>query len=416
MRHRDAGALERLRRLAVVVARRPVDELEDVLRDAEVRQHRADHPLDRRERAEAVEDRRRDEAEHPRVDAHRHLRRMARAREDVEHLADPVRRRIGQVEALAVESLLVREVVERVGDEVDRHDVDAAALDADRRHPRRQRAPELLQRLEEIVRPVDLVDVAGLRVADDEAGPVDPERHLAVLADDAFGIVLGPEIRMVEVLGLLEHVLAEHAVVEPGGGDRAHVVEAAGADGRGECDGVARALDVRALLLLRARREIVDRGQMEDVLHASLELAEVRGRHPEVWLREIADDADDLAVGRAPVLRAQLVELRQRALAHEDVDRLAALQQVRDEEATDEPGRAGDEVRHMAPPWEFPAGSAAARGVGSRASTAGMSARFGFRSIISPAPVPRRGAARRVRRAGFSMIALRSALELHVGR
>ncbi len=32
----------------------------------------------------------------------------------------------------------------------------------------------------------------------------------------------------------------------------------------------------------------------------------------------------------------------------------------------------------MAPPWEFPAGSAAARGVGSRASTAGMSARFGF--------------------------------------
>ena len=138
-RHLDAGALERLRRLAVVVARRPVDELEHVARDAEVGQHDPDRALDRRERAEAVEDRRRDEAEHLRVDAHRHLRRVAGVGEDVEHLADPVRLGIGQVEALAVEPLLVREVVERVGDEVHRHDVDAAALDADHRHPRRQR-------------------------------------------------------------------------------------------------------------------------------------------------------------------------------------------------------------------------------------------------------------------------------------
>ena len=37
--------------------------------------------------------RRRDEAEHARVEAHRHLRRMAGAREDVEHLADAPRRR-----------------------------------------------------------------------------------------------------------------------------------------------------------------------------------------------------------------------------------------------------------------------------------------------------------------------------------
>ena len=133
------------------------------------------------------------------------------------------------MEALAVEALLVREIVERVGDEVDRHDVDAPAFDADHRHPRRQRVAQLLQRLEEVVRAVDLVDVAGLRVADDEARPVDPERPLAVLAHDAFGIVLGPEVRMVEVLGLLEHVLAEDAVVEAGGGDRAHVMEAAGA-------------------------------------------------------------------------------------------------------------------------------------------------------------------------------------------
>ena len=49
-RHLDAGALERLRGFAVVVARRPVDELEHVARDAEVGQHDADRALDRRER------------------------------------------------------------------------------------------------------------------------------------------------------------------------------------------------------------------------------------------------------------------------------------------------------------------------------------------------------------------------------
>ena len=79
-----------------------------------------------------------------RVDPHRHLRRVRGLGEDVQHFADAMRLGIGQVEALAVEALLVREVVERVGDEIDRHDVDAPALDADRRHPRRQDLAHLL--------------------------------------------------------------------------------------------------------------------------------------------------------------------------------------------------------------------------------------------------------------------------------
>ena len=67
-------------------------------------------------------------------------------------------------------------------------------------------------------------------------------------------IVLGLEIRMVEILGLVEHVLAKDAVVEAGGGDRAHVVEAAGADRLRELDRVARAVDVgRAAALRRSR-------------------------------------------------------------------------------------------------------------------------------------------------------------------
>ena len=78
------------------------------------------------------------EREHARIDAHRHLRRMAGMGEDVEHFANAPRLRIGQVERLAVELRLVRDVIHRSGDEVHRHQVDAPAFEAERRHPRRQ--------------------------------------------------------------------------------------------------------------------------------------------------------------------------------------------------------------------------------------------------------------------------------------
>ena len=163
----------------------------------------------------------------------------------------------------------------------------------------------LLQRLEEIVGPVDLVDLAGLGMADDEPGAVDAEWHFAVLADDPFRVVLGAEVGVVEVLGLLEHVLAEDAVVEARRCDRAHVVEAAGIDRGGEVDGVTRTLDIGRFLLLGARREVVDRRQVEEVLDLALELAQVRSGNAELGLRQVADDADDLLVGRAPVVRAE---------------------------------------------------------------------------------------------------------------
>ena len=76
---------------------------------------------------------------------------------------------IGEMEAAAVEARLVRDVVHRVDDVIDRHHVHAAAFDADRRHPWRQRLAQLLERTEEIIGPVDLVDLAGLRMAEDDA-------------------------------------------------------------------------------------------------------------------------------------------------------------------------------------------------------------------------------------------------------
>ena len=49
---------------------------------------------------------------------------------------------------------------------------------------------------------------------------------------------------MLEAARLLEHVLAEHAVIEAGRGDRTHVMEAAGLDALGEGERVGDAGDV----------------------------------------------------------------------------------------------------------------------------------------------------------------------------
>ena len=64
-----------------------------------------------------------------------HLRRVAGARERVEHVAGALRARVDEVERLAVEARLVRDVVHRRGDPVDRHDVRPADLEADEREP-----------------------------------------------------------------------------------------------------------------------------------------------------------------------------------------------------------------------------------------------------------------------------------------
>jgi hypothetical protein len=64
----------------------------------------------------------------------------------------------------------VRQVHERIDDEIDRNQVQVAALDADQRHPSRPGFAQPLQGLEEVVRAVDLVDVTGLRMTDDGAG------------------------------------------------------------------------------------------------------------------------------------------------------------------------------------------------------------------------------------------------------
>ena len=119
-------------------------------------------------------------------------------------------------------------------------------------------------------------------MADHRAGAVDAERNAPVRAHHALGIVLGAVIRVVEVLGLLEHVLGERAAVQARRGDRAHQVEAARIDGSGNIERTLRADDVRLLHRLGARVEVVDGAEVEEVLHLALEPAKVGGRDAEL--------------------------------------------------------------------------------------------------------------------------------------
>jgi hypothetical protein len=139
-----------------------------------------------------------------------------------------------------------------------------------------QHLPQLLHRFEEIVRAVDLVDVAGFRMADDESRAVDPPRLPALTAHDAFGVVLGLEVGMAQFLGFLEHVLAKNAVVEPCGGDRAHLVKAAGLHDLDKLDRVACALAVGDSLRFRGRGEVVKGGKVEQMLDRALEFLVLR--------------------------------------------------------------------------------------------------------------------------------------------
>ena len=165
----------------------------------------------------------------------------------------------------------VGDVVHGLGDEVHRDDVRLAALGAGERDPRRQRVAQLLEQLEQVVGAVDLVHLAGLRVADDDPRAEDERLRLHALAHHLLRLVLGAVVVVGQLLLLVEHVLLEHALVGAGDGDRAGVVEAADVVGVGELDHVPRAVDVRPDRGLLFRLDVVDGGQVEQVVDLLVE-------------------------------------------------------------------------------------------------------------------------------------------------
>ena len=307
---------------------RVVDEAEHLGRDADLAERQLRDPLGRREEPQARLDQVGRRLGDVGVEPIRRPRRIGLLREEVEQLARGLRVRVGEAERLAVEAGLVGDVVDRVGDEVDRDDVDLAALDADRRQPGGQHPPHLLEQLEHVIGAVDLVDLAGPRVADDDPRPVDAPGPGRLLAHDPLGLVLGAVVGVgVELFGLVEHVLAPFAAVEAGGGDRADLVEAAGLDRARQFDRVAGALDVGDLLRLGVGGHVVDRRQMEEVVDRAAQGDQVLLGDPQARLGEVAGDRHDAGAVGSPA-RPQLLEAPPRAGPDQRVDRALPLQQT----------------------------------------------------------------------------------------
>ena len=131
----------------------------------------------------------------------------------VDHVVDALRARVDEVEGPTVEAGLVGDVLERRRHPVDRHDVRVAEVEPDQRHPLGQQVAHPLDRLEEVVGPVDLVHLAGARVADHDRRAVDAPGHVRLFAHDPLGLELRAVVGRGQALALVEHLLGEDAVV-----------------------------------------------------------------------------------------------------------------------------------------------------------------------------------------------------------
>ena len=166
------------------------------------------------------------------------------------------------------------DVVHRRRDVVDGDDVRVPQLRAQQREPLRQEVAQALDRLEEVVGAVDLVHLAGARVADDDRRAVDPPRARELLAGDLLGLELRAVVGRGQLLALVEHVLAVQALVQAGGGNRGGVVEDPRVDRVGQLDRVAGARDVELLVLLVLRGHVVHGRQVEEEVEVEHQAAQ----------------------------------------------------------------------------------------------------------------------------------------------
>jgi len=88
--------------------------------------------------------------------------------------------------------------------------------------------------------------------------------------------VLGLVVRVVvDPLGFVEHVLGERPAIQTGRRDRRRQVEVPGAQRFGQAHGVTRPLHVRDVLAVGVGGEVVDRGEVEEVIDRRGELVGV---------------------------------------------------------------------------------------------------------------------------------------------
>jgi hypothetical protein len=151
---------------------------------------------------------------------------------------------------------------------------------------------------------------------------------------------------LVQALGLLEHVLAEHAFVQARCGDGRHVVHVLGVHRLRELAHVARALDVDLDLALLVGRQVVHRGQVVDRVHRALQSLDVVAADAQLLRGEVAGHGHGARLVDAPEL-VQVGHLAFAAGTHQERHGGAAPgQQGLDETLADETGGTGDEIVH----------------------------------------------------------------------
>ena len=205
------------------------------------------------------------------IDTHADVRRVPGMSENVHDFADPVWMRVGQMEGSAVEALDMRDMIDGSGDKVDRNQVYSSSFDANHGHPLRKKLSNPLDNAEEIIGTVDLIHFAGLGVADDDARPVHAPGHGTLAPDDLLRLVLAFEVGMIELARFVEHVLPKRALIEPGSCNGAHMMKAPRADVLRKIGDVSRARDIGFHLDQSVCGEIVDRGEVEDVIDVALQ-------------------------------------------------------------------------------------------------------------------------------------------------
>ena len=273
--------------------------------------------------------------------------------EDVQHVAHAVTHRVHQVVALLRNAGFVADVVKCIDHEVNRHNIDAAALQAHRRHPWRQQLAHALDQLEEIVGAVNLVHFASGAVTHHHGGTKHSPWHLAFLAYYFFALVLGPEIRMLVVFSLFKHVFAEHALIQTRSRNRRHMVKMPGINGFGKLDRVARAINVDSDLAFFVSTQVIDGRKVVEMAYLALELFDVFGADTEFFAGQVAMHSHRPGSTDAPVL-AQGGYLASTFLADQEMHRRAfSLQEFFHQAFTNEACGSRDEIMHIRCPSVF---------------------------------------------------------------
>ncbi len=241
----------------------------------------------------------------------------------------------------------IRDVDERhygVHHIVHRHDVGAADVrqgDGGQAGQPGQRGQEA----EEVVRAVDLVHLAGARIADHHSRPIDAVAQARGVADQLLGLELGLVVRRGKFLGDIEIGLGVGAGEGAGHRDRRDVVQG-GVQLVGQADHGAGAVDVGGALFGLAGGQVVDGGgvhHMVDAAHLG-EVGELFVAEAELRGGQVADQ------GQGPLapVGGQSFESSGRTASHQHPHGgvRVALQQCGDESPSDEPGTAGNEIVH----------------------------------------------------------------------